>query len=67
MSDSPFWDRWFNVSHLDEDLRRKLSAYDLIRLGQRALWCMVEVGEITQDDMDWAHAEIERIEKDAIK
>ena len=36
-ADADQWDRWFDVSSLDRDLRRKLSVHDLRRLGTHAV------------------------------
>jgi hypothetical protein len=35
--ESRFWNEWFDVSSLPDDLRKKLSIYDLKRLAQRAI------------------------------
>lgn len=35
-----FWDRFFDVSNLPNDLKRKLSLHDLRRLGYHALKAM---------------------------
>jgi hypothetical protein len=40
-----FWNEWFDPSTLPDDLKRKLSYYDMRRLGQRAHTILLGMAE----------------------
>jgi hypothetical protein len=46
------WDRWFDVSTLDRDLRRKLSFHDLRRLGAHAVSAFAPEQESSAEGRD---------------
>jgi hypothetical protein len=50
------WDRWFDVSTLDRDLRRKLSFHDLRRLGAHAVSAFAPEQESSAEGRDGTSA-----------